>query len=506
MNRYTKKLIPYYLVVGIFFALIIFVMFIGVATSEDSEGNSILNTELVFIPFTIALVFYLLINVYVYFYYRTSRYELNEKGITCSRGVLFRKKSFLEYSRINAVNKKQSIIHQIFNVAYLTVDSGSTNTAFNAEILIIETGEVVDELMKKIKEYQNNLITKSNNEEPSIKEDSDTKENLYKFTSKRKLIYSLLNTFLAGISILISLVFIYAIFGVVFQVEKEIDGLNFLQISLLFLGGYLIFVLFSFVIAIIASFVTYYDFRIYKNKTDLEINYGLFVKNKNTFKLSKIKAIRINQGLIKRIFGFVSINIDVIGYGEMQNNSYQNRSLNNVLIPLCKASEVEELLLRILDKYTPLEKQEKTKSMIPFFSWKVIGLSIFFGLAIIFSLIWGISFKGYLVMGIVIGAFVCLYLIILTFILINAKLAYSYDGIAFDENKLTIFHGGFYRSKIVVLRKNIIAIQDISTHFQRKRNIHSFMIHYKNNANLNRAIVEAVDQSIADKLLDFMVM
>lgn len=505
MNRYTKKLIPYHLVIGIFYALIIFVMFIGVICSEDEEGNSILNTQLIFIPFIIALVCYLLINLYTFLYYRTSRYELNEKGITCSRGVLFKKKSFLEYSRINAVNKKQGIIQQIFNVAYLTVDSGSTNTAFSAEILIIETGEVVDELMKKIKEQQDNLKSKVN-EESTIKEENVVKENLFKFTSKRKLIYSLLNTFLAGVSILISFGLIYAIFGVLFQMEVDMDGLNFAQVSLLFLGGYLIFVLFSFIISILASFVTYYDFRVYKNETDLEINYGLFVKNKNTFKLSKIKAIRINQGLIKRIFGFVSINVDVIGYGEMKNNSYQNRSLNNVLIPLCKKSEVEELLLKILDKYTPLEKQERTKSMVPFFSWKVVGFSIFFGLATIISLVWGIYFKQYLIMGIVIGAFAFLYLLILAFIFINAKLSYDYDGIAFDEEKLTIFHGGFYQSRIVVLRKNIIAIQDISTYFQRKKNIHSYMIHYKNNANLNRAIVQAINQSIADKLLDFMVM
>ncbi len=505
MNRYTKKLIPYHLVISIFYTLIIFVMFIRTICSEDEEGNLILNTELIFIPFIISLACYLLFNLYIYLYYRTSRYELNERGITCSRGVLFKKKSFLEYSRINAVNKKQGIIQQIFNVAYLTVDSGSTNTAFNAEILIIETGEVVDELMKRIKGQQNKLNFNVN-EESTIKEENVVKANLFKFTSKRKIIYGLLNTLLASVSILISFGIIYAIFGVLFQMEVDIDGFNFTQFSLLLIGIYLIIVLISFTMSILVSFVAYYNFEVFKNETNLEINYGLFIKNKNTFELSKIKAIRINQGLIKRIFGFVSINIDVIGYGEIYNNNYQKHSLNNVLIPLCKKSEFEEILLKILDKYTPLEKQERTKSIIPFFSWKVVGFSIFFGLANVISLVWGIYFKQYLIMGIVIGTFTCFYLLILAFIFINAKLSYDYDGIAFNEEKLTIFHGGFYQSRIVVLKKNIIAIQDISTYFQRKKNIHSYIIHYKNNANFNRAIVQAVDQSIADKLLYFMVM
>ena len=71
-----------------------------------------------------------------------------------------------------------------------------------SRILIIEDDNVVEELMKEFKKRQNQIF--DDNVSSSEKENSSNKENLFKFTSKRKILYSLLNSLL-GIVILLSL-------------------------------------------------------------------------------------------------------------------------------------------------------------------------------------------------------------------------------------------------------------------------------------------------------------
>ena len=52
--------------------------------------------------------------------------------------VLFKKRSVIELRKIHAVNQKHGLIQRMFGISVLLVDSGSTNTAMNAEIMIYE--------------------------------------------------------------------------------------------------------------------------------------------------------------------------------------------------------------------------------------------------------------------------------------------------------------------------------------------------------------------------------
>ena len=94
---------------------------------------------------------------------------------------------------MHAINKKQGIIQKLFGIAILTVDSGSTNTAYSAEITVIEKSTVVDELIDELKRRQAGkpAVSIGESEEPACP--PAEKANLYSFTSKLKMIYSALN-------------------------------------------------------------------------------------------------------------------------------------------------------------------------------------------------------------------------------------------------------------------------------------------------------------------------
>ena len=216
MKKFNRRYIYYSFFTNVFIAI----LFSFVFTNEE-------------IPWICAIIFgvlYVILDIYAILYYYTSSYEINEKGVTCKRGVFFKKKSFLEYSRIHAVNKKQGLIQQMFRIAYLLVDSGSSNTASSAEIMIIEDSSIVDELMEIIKNKQ------EHNEIDDIKEIMEDKKkekevNFYNFTSKTKWIYIAINTLLTLVSLvivfLIGLIFIFAFQELIEQNDRIIPEIIF---------------------------------------------------------------------------------------------------------------------------------------------------------------------------------------------------------------------------------------------------------------------------------------
>ena len=158
MKHFSKKIIPYFILRNALICLGLFALFV-VEFQLDEEvalDETALFTKYALI---IAIVGFVVLSVYRYLYYKTSGYKLTDTQVICTIGVLFRKQSFVEYERIHAINKKQGLIQQMFNLATLTIDSGSTNTAHTAEIKIIEDVSLIDELVEKIKKYQNKEVT-----------------------------------------------------------------------------------------------------------------------------------------------------------------------------------------------------------------------------------------------------------------------------------------------------------------------------------------------------------
>ena len=154
MKKFSKKLIWYRLVVNIFLSLLF--GFVTFSSFLPDEGESVEQDTLrlaFIVAFVAVIVSYIILAIYQIFYYKCSGYELKEKEIVCVKGVLFKKKSILEYKKINAINSKQNIIEKIFSISKLQVDSGSTNTAHTAEIQIIEEDSIVKDLMKVLKSY-----------------------------------------------------------------------------------------------------------------------------------------------------------------------------------------------------------------------------------------------------------------------------------------------------------------------------------------------------------------
>lgn len=488
MKKFSKKLIYYNIFSSLFFGLLIVLLLIP---GNVESFNSTLLIVLLIVYF-LSVIIYIIYNI---LYYNLSGYEIKDNSVFCKRGVIFKKSSILDFSKINSVNKKQGLIQKMFGISTLMIDSGSTNTAPQAEIIIIEDTNVVNKLYDFLMNRDKITSLDINN---LINEDEiqTEKENLYKFDSNKKIIYSLIN----GLYGIIVSLFIVSTFFIIINVEPI--EINLVQKIVGFIVVYFIMILFSYLISIIFSFINYYNFRITKENNNINIEYGLFINKHNTFSLDKVKAIIVRQNLFQRLFKFAQIRVEVIGYVEQTSNDTQGSI--GILIPLCKLSEVNTHLEKIIPNYIPKPQKSHAISFISFISWKSIFLAIVDVLILIPTTILLTYYKLYFPLLIAVISIIGISLLALLLNFVEALFAYKTKDIIIDEENITIYNGSFTKKTTVINKNNIIAIEDKTTYFREKKGIYSYAIHFNTNSFSNVVWVDFKEEDLKEELLNIM--
>ena len=509
MKRFDKGYIYSNLLTDFFYILAVaFISLKDFFLGEESNPENIAAAT----PFLVGgfTIIYLCFVVYRILYYRASGYELTDKEIKCSRGVLFRKRSVLDYKKVHAINKNQNIIHRIFGIAVLTVDSGSANTSHQAEITIIEKNTVVDALLSELNSLKEKGVRSGASEQKIEEVLLSDKDSLYRFTSGKKMLYTLIN--------IASTVFFTAFFAVlaiiVIGVCKGMLQLDFLGTwgeyfiysILITVVAMMLLSIFSFVGSIIHSFVGYYDFTITKNDNNIQICYGLLEKHTNTFSYGRIKAVKISQGIVQRILGFASIRLEVIGYTVSGSDDDKNADLG-VLVPFCKYDEIGEILGKVLPEYIPSEKQTRSVSFFPFVSWFLLIFGIVVGITLIgaVTLMTILNAPSEVISALTLAAS-GFALLVLVLKLISAILSYHTNGIAVEDKKITAYSGGFNKNITVFMARHLVAVEKVTTPLRKKRGIASLVMHLKTNESSNEVKVHIQKDTLSDVLEKMLIL
>ena len=503
MKRFDKGYIYSSLVRDLLYVLVaFFIFFRDFFLGEETNPEDIAAAT----PFFVIgfFVIFLCLVVYRILYYRASGYELTDREIKCYRGVLFKKRSVLDYKKIHAINKKQNLIHSLFGVAVLTVDSGSANTSHQAEITIVEKSAVVDALLIELNSLKKDGVRGDAGESETEEVLLTDADRLYRFTSGKKLLYTLIN--------IVSVVFFTAMFAIpaiaVIGICKGLLqqdlfgtwGEYFLSAILITVGAMLLFSFFSLVASIIQSFVGYYGFSITKRDNSIQISYGLLEKHTNTFSYDRIKAVKISQTLVQRMLGFASIRIEVIGYTVNSGDDDKNASLG-VLIPFCKYDEIGEILGRVLPDYIPSKKQTGAVSLFPFMSWFLLIFGITVGAALAGTVaVLSVLEAPLSAISLVVFATVTAALLVVAAKLVGAIFGYHTNGFAVENEKITVYNGSFNKNVTVFMAKHLIAVESVTTPLRKKHGIASLVMHLKTNALSNEVKVHIQKDTLADEL------
>ena len=502
MKRFDKGYIYSSLLTDFFYSAFLVLVFLKDLFVNDESNPE--NAEAIPVLVIGYAVIYLCFIAYRILYYRTSGYELTDNEIKCNRGVLFRKRSVLDYKKIHAINKKQNIIHRIFGIAVLTLDSGSANTSHKAEITIIEKNSVADALLDELNLLKESGVRIDASEHKTEEVLLSDKDSLYHFTSGKKMLYTLINIASTVFFTLLFAVIAIIVIGVCKKM-LQLDSLGtwgqyFLYAVLITMGAMLLLSTFSFIGSIVHSFVGYYDFTITKRDNNVRISYGFFEKHTNTFSYDRIKAVKISQGIVQRLFGFASIRLEVIGYTVESGNDDKNSAIG-VLVPFCKYDEIEEMLGRILPDYIPIEKQTKSVSFFPFVSWFLLIFGIITGTVLTGTVaVLAVLNVSSAVISAVVLIILCLTLLVTALKFVSAILSYNTNGIALRDGKLTVYSGGFKKTITVFMSKHLVAVENVTTPLRKKCGIASLVMHLKTNESSNEVKVHIQKDTLADEL------
>ena len=497
MKKFSKRLIYHSFFVGFFLGIFAGIYVLSSLLSENEEA---INSIAIFISFGIGFVVFVFYIIYGILFYHLSGYEIKENQIICKRGVIFKKKSILNFSKINSVNKKQSIIQKMFGISSLKIDSGSTNSAEKEEVLVIEDTNVVNELYTLFKSIdKNNPVLSLDKENDSL--NGKVEENLYTFDSQSKIIYTFVNSFLY---LFMTICTVFVIGGSLYLSylfpDENSEVITLGEILVVIISTFVGFLAICYLGSLLRAFIGYYNYKITKNNETINVEYGLLVNNHNSFDLSKVKGVVITQGLFQRLFKLATIKVEVIGYVEGNNN----QTSIGMLIPLCKKSEISTYLEKIIPSHIPLKQENKAKAFIPFISWYTIigGLTSILLMipASLISLAYNLVEALIALNSIILG----IYLLGLIIVSIDSLFAYYAQDIRIDSENITIYSGSIVKASTVIKKSNIIAIEDITTPFRAKCGIYSYVIHFHTNAFSNTKTVKILGEEDRDKLLACM--
>lgn len=143
------------------------------------------------------------------------------------------------------------------------------------------------------------------------------------------------------------LIWIIVLFS--FSINLIAKGVN--MVAFVWVTWLLVFVIIFFVIGEIYARLSYrfwgYEFA----KNELKIEKGIIWKTYKSIPYERIQNIDINRGIIARIIGFSSLNIQTAGYSAIQTNrGFQHAEGYIPAVPREEAEKIRDFLIKRIGK------------------------------------------------------------------------------------------------------------------------------------------------------------
>jgi putative membrane protein len=307
------------------------------------------NKGLIVIALIIAvLLISLLYSIvsYTKFYFFIQNNEL------CVRSGVFRKTVLnVPFERIQSVDFKRNLVHQLLNVVSVQVDTAGSK---GSELEIDAIDQVRAEQLREI------VIEYKRKKTASVVTDSAIASETLIVKEAPELILALSSKDLIKVGIsenhLRTAAIIFAFF---LGIADDLDQLVGVDIygrledttSAMSLVGILatvvaipIFIGFSFFITLISTVLKYYGLKFWREGQSFKVVSGLFTRNEKTIQKPKIQLIRWVTSPLKQIFGIYQMNI----YQAANIEQNKDRSL---VIPGCYRAQVDHTLDVIVPTY-----------------------------------------------------------------------------------------------------------------------------------------------------------
>jgi putative membrane protein len=308
--------------------------------------------------------------------YLTTRFRLNNRELIIRSGILFRKERRIPFERIQDLELHQTLVRRWLGLASLKVTTAGAEAEEAA--LDVVTANDAEQMRQEIAHFQS---SKNEGEPTEDSESIQSAEQLSQLGWRELALGGLTSNLVAALGAIVG-AFLYLNYFQSWDIGK-LDGLfektvqrqldriettfffgklviqavNFFFFSGSF-GKALLFAIVGTCGSIATFAIRYHGFRLTLLKGVTTRTYGLFSIRRTSLPLNRIQAIKIDEGLLRRLFGLAAIRADSAG-DRKEVNENQKRDL---LVPVATRGNAEAITLRLLPDLNGEEREWKKVS------------------------------------------------------------------------------------------------------------------------------------------------
>jgi len=395
------------------------------------------------------------VSFFKYFFY------LDEDELIIEKGVFKKKHINIPFERIQTVDFSQNIIHQIFNVVALKIDTaGSAGTEFEFDALSKEKAEALRQLIFKRKAEVSQL--EASTDDISTPVQALTQKPILTLAPGRLLLVGLTENHFRSFGLIL-------LFGfwIMDSLEEIGFGWDYLEDNIESAGALfaglamavslaIFFMLLSMVISLVRTVLKYFDLKFVRQGLGFKVTSGLITRRETAAMDNKIQIVQWSSNLLQKFLGFFEIHLK-------QASSVAINAKKSIKVPGASIDQVEEVQ-KYLYTETDLIFDNKFKVSQHYFirpAIYIVSLGILHSGAMIY-------FGSKFVLPIII-----FYILIL----ISRYLKYKKTSYQFNPTMLKINGGTYGHDYSLLPIHKIQSIQKKQNYYQRRRGLASVRIH-----------------------------
>jgi putative membrane protein len=442
------------------------------------EGD---NVEKIYLIISIALLFLMLPSIILNFLY--FKFKITQSEIYIKTGIIAKKNRVIPLSKVQNISYSQNFLQKLLNIAKIQIETAGD--MMSEAVLEFVSSKDAEEIIKTIKHYQ---IEQTNSLNKPI-DKTDGEKILYKMNLKNVLVYGATRfrpLFLFFGFWLFSFIQQFQSISRIFNsnLESGIQNLKNLDpISLTFVILISILTIFfiSWILEILWTLNTFYNFQLIEEKDKLITSKGLLNKNISSIPFKKIQQITIYTNIIKKLFGFYSLKIHTAGFGTQSKG-------NEVAVP----NSTLEIIYEVIDKFKKYRIPENLYHISP---KSIKRLFIKYSIILIIITIFLINISLYFLLT----------LLLIPFLYYFAFLEWKNRGYLFENNTIYIKYG------VIIKKYNIIPLNKLqilhlkSSYFQRKLGLSTIILDTAAITLGAETIIRDIDSDVALELFNNII-
>ncbi len=397
------------------------------------------------------------------FYLRFS-FKIIHDELLIEKGVFKKTKLNIPIERIQTLNFEQGIIHQVFNVVKIDVDTaGSAKNEFTFNALEKDKAEALRNLVLERKSILSNEDPNSLLDEVVEKETYPVQK-VFSLNLKELFIIGLTQNHLRTLVLL----FFFCLwgFGELQDAGLNVDFINkenaelILNSGILIIFGLTIFLLMFIIIGTaIRTILKFYDYKMFRVASGFKIQSGLFNRRENAVLDYKIQQINWVNNPLKRLFKIHQLQLK-------QASSIEVSSKKSIKIPGISIDKINEVLNFVLGQQADYNEFVQHKIEKAYLVRMIMYYSIFPWIAISIGL-WYFTEEAYFYF----------ILFMIPYMIISSIVSFKKWTFGFN-NRILYTHNGVFENKnnIIQLHK-IQNIKIKQSPYQWKRNLASLRIY-----------------------------